>query len=327
MMVCIEDYEESLVCDIIRSIEKHGGLKYLSSVILTGSLGRDEATYGYTAAGDIILKSDVEMALIYRDAADKQAVSALIGTVAGEFEEELNLMAISEKRIRNAYNFNYSLMIPRYRTLFMFDLFNGSRTVWGRNWIGEKRIGLEKVDLYEAKRLVANRIAELVYRTDTACGTDRCGLRRQWKGKLMLAIASAYLILEGAYVSSYGGQYERLKKRRSAVDRTMGEGFFDQYEKAFIFLRKEGPECEAEDGKLREYVWFANQCFKKRSLRNPKVNCTARMAKYCAKYYQAGMPYGVFRFEDVILQTLIDGYYAGSPQLSATADVWHRVLY
>ena len=156
-------YEQKLISDIITSIEKYGGKSYLSSIILTGSFGRGEPTYSSDSEGKLFLKSDVEIALVFPKLSQKKYVEELIRNVSSEFIEDLNLMPINERRVRKACNFNFTLRVPKFKTIFIYDLFNGSKTIWGRDFIGEKTILLGDVDLYEAKRLVANRIGELTY--------------------------------------------------------------------------------------------------------------------------------------------------------------------
>ena len=318
-------YEENLIGNIIASIEKHGGKECLSSIILTGSFGRGEPTYVVEPAGGLQLKSDVEIALIFPKFSQKNAVTTLIQTVSSEFEENLNLMSINEKRVRKAYNFNFSLRVPRYKTIFTYDLFNGSKTIWGRDFIGEKKIALSNIDPYEAKRLVANRIGELVYLQDIAESDKRAYLRMQWKGKLVMSIVSAWLILEGEYVSSYHGQYESLKKSIEKVENLLGKGFFAEYEKVFEFLRENGAPYEIADDLLTSYIRNIDQYLKK--IKNPKVNSTSRLMKYVLKYMKTGGKYGIVGFENNILQALISDYGKQSKRLVTDAEIWRRVLY
>lgn len=323
----ILEYESQLIKKVVERIEASGGKECLSSIILTGSFGRGEPTYTVDASGQIHLKSDVEIALIYPDTAKKGKVDVLIDAVSKEFIEDLNLMAINEKRLRKAYNFNCSIVIPKYKTIFTYDLFNGSKTVWGHDFIGEKEMVLADVDPYEAKRLVANRIGELIYLLNTSDSSQKECLRKQWKGKLVLAIVSAWLICEGSYVSSYHGQYDRLKMKESSVTSLFGENFFCDYDKVFAFLRESGTEFVVTDDELRQYVHQINKYFKNLQIKSSKVNSVSRIAKYLVKYMKTGMDYGIVQFENKILQALIDEYSNQGNGLEKVADVWYRVLY
>ena len=320
-------YEKNLIDNINTSIKQHGGMDCLSSIILTGSFGRGEPTYIMGTNGDIQLKSDVEIALVFPNSSQKKAVEKLILSVSSEFTEELNLMAVNEKRVRKGYNFNFSFRTPKYKTIFTYDLFNGSRTIWGKDFIGEKEITLADIDPYEAKRMVANRIGELIYLQDTVDVDKKEYLRMQWKGKLILAIVSAYLICEGDYVSSYHGQYEKIKKNKECAERLIGKGFFTEYDNSFVYLRENGASYEVPDRLLISYVKNIDQYFRKKELRRPKVNSVSRLIKYTLKYVKSGMEYGIFGFENNILQSLISDFWKKSEQLSRDADVWHKVLY
>lgn len=320
-------YEKNLIKNVIASIEKHGGKECLSSIILTGSFGRGEPTYTMGDDGKPQLKSDVEIALVFPDSSKKQAIQHLIETVSSEFIEELNLMAINEKRVRKAYNFNFSLCVPKYKTIFTYDFFNGSRTIWGRDFIKENTVTISDVDPYEAKRLVANRIGELVYLQNSADDSSKDYLRKQWKGKLILAIVSAWLICEGDYVSAYHGQYQKLHGKEKEAEKTIGKGFLEEYEKVFRFLREDGSEYETPDELLVGYVKRLDQYFKQKSIRKPKVNSVSRLMKYIIKYIKTGMKYGLIGFEDNILQALINDYWNMTDKVITDADVWHKVLY
>lgn len=321
------EYENKLVQDVITSIEKHGGKDCLSSIILTGSLGRGEPTYLIDSDGGIELKSDVEIALVFPDSVKKENVKSLITVVASEFQEELNLMAISEKRVRNVYNFNFSFKIPKYKTIFTYDLFNGSKTIWGQDYIGNSNVSLDAVDIFEAKRLVANRIGELIYLQNTSSQEQRDYLKKQWKGKLMLAIASAWLICEKQYVSSYHAQYDAIIKAADDVDEMLGCSFIDEYKKVFAFLRESKETYEVPDSQLKAYVQAINTYFIKKDINVPKVNCLSRYVKYFVKYLKSGMKYGLVNFENGILQALVDEYGSNDDAVNLTALTWHNVLY
>ena len=96
----ISEYENNLISNIIKSIEKHGGKKLLSSIILTGSFGRKEPTYSIKENGLFFLKSDIEIALICQKNIYRKQINQLIKNVSAEFNEDLNLMQLSEKRVK-----------------------------------------------------------------------------------------------------------------------------------------------------------------------------------------------------------------------------------
>ena len=320
-------YEKKIIQDIIYTIVNKGGKKYLSSIILTGSFGRGEPTFEIGSDGKIQLKSDVEIALIFSKSLQKRVINNFITSITKEFEEDLNLMAINEKRIHKVFNFNFTLIEPKYKTIFTYDLFNGSKTIWGNDLIGKIKVPLESIDLYEAKRLVANRIGELIYLQSTTDTNQKKYLKMQWKGKLMLAIVSAWLICKGEYVSSYHGQFNKIMNSRREIEKQLGSGFFDEYGKTFRFLRESGEAYETSDEILKNYVHQIDILFKKLDIRKPKINSFSRLMKYRIKYLKTDMKYGLYGFENCILQSLISDYYEGNPKLYEDAKIWHIVLY
>lgn len=320
-------YQEKLIEKIIQRIEKNGGKDCLSSIILTGSFGRGEPTFVLDDEGILHLKSDIEIALVFPKASHKSKVELLIENVSNDFTEDLNLMPINEKRVKKAYNFNFSIKTPKYKTIFTYDLFNGSKTIWGIDFIEQKKVDLTEVDIYEAKRLVANRIGELVYLGNTVNPNEYDYIRKQWKGKLVLAMVSAWLICEGKYVSSYHGQYEKACKSNEKMKELFGTGFFDEYRKIFHFLREDGQAYEVDDEILCKYVKVIDEYFEKKQINVPKVNSASRVLKYSIKYIESGLKYGVKGFENNILQSLISEYWKQSENLKQTANVWHKVLY
>lgn len=319
-----EDYSKKLIDNVVLSILNHGGGDMLTSIILTGSFGRGEPTWSEDENGNAELKSDVEIALIRKPPVRQSRVVELINKVKKEYKEDLNLMSFNELRVKKAYNFNYTFTEARYKTLLTFDLFNGSRTVWGHDYLSENSVSSEDVDPFEAKRLVANRIGELVYLTHK---DKNDYVRKQWKGKLMLAIGSAWLLLNKKYVSSYYRQYDILSTDLTLAH-DMGCDFIKDYKETFHFLRDSGLEYEVTDTVLRGYVSVINNIFERNHLRGPKVTNTMRWIKYFIKYVRTGLTFGIIGFENKILSSLISQYERGDIEaLQSTANTWHNCIY
>lgn len=321
-----DKYEKKLIQNIISCIMNYGGDKYLSSIVLTGSLGRGEATYTLNSDGTIKLKSDIEIALIHSGKVKKKSITKLIKCVNNEFEEDLNLMPISEKRVKRGDNFNFTIKKPKFKTLFTYDLYNGSYTIWGTDFIAKKKIHLNDIDIYEAKRLIGNRIGELTYLTTNVKDNDEY-LQMQWKGKLILAIGTAWLICENKYVSSYKSQYNNIKDNKDEIESILGREFFKDYDMAFKFLRKNGHKFDVSQESTIKYINEINSYFINKQIKNSKVNTFSRSIKYYLKYVKTGMKFGIINFEDNILQTLIDYFCTNNSKLIDAAKVWHRVLY
>lgn len=319
-----EEYTRILLTRLVDSILRHGGERLITSIVLTGSLGREEPTWSVDSEGRVELKSDVEVSVVQKKNAKNKDVRKLIKSVKDEFSEDINLMTFNERRLKYVYNFNYSICKQRYKTLFTFDLFNGSKTIWGVDYLGNHQVTIDDVDPYEAKRIVANRIGEYAFLTHN---NKDLYLRKQWKGKIILAICSAYLLLNKKYVSSYHGQRDVLLAHPELV-RKLGEGFIHDYNCTFSFLRDGGEPFEVDDIRLRGYVKCINEEFKSFLLEKPRVNNLMRLIKYSIKYLRTGCKYGIVGFENQILSTLLDDFERGDNEsLYKAAFVWHNCIY
>lgn len=319
-----DEYGKKLISDVVASIIRNGGDQLLTSVILTGSFGREEPTWTLDEKGETVLKSDVEIALVRKESTGSDAMATLKRNVCKEFKEDLNLMTFNEKRVSQAHNYNRSFQKPRYYTLFNFDFYNASKTIWGHDYISEITISLDDVDPYEAKRIVANRIGELVYLTNQS---EDYYTRAQWKGKVMLAIGTAWLLLKKTYISNYHGQQEYLSKD-GTIEAVLGRDFIKEYNQVFSFLRESAEPYEVENAKLRGYVRQINNEFISHKLNKSKVNNVMRVVKYASKYYRTGCKFGLFNFENKILTSLISQFSEGQElQLQYSAEVWHKCIY
>lgn len=320
-----EEYISILIKRLVDSILRHGGERLISSIIMTGSFGREEPTWSIDSEGSLVLKSDVEVSVVQNNFVKNRDIRELIMIVRNEFTEDINLMSFRERRLRHASNFNYSICKQRYKTLFTFDLYNGSKTIWGIDYLGNHRIAIDDVDPYEAKRLVANRIGEYAYLTQN--NSNDIYLKKQWKGKIVLAICSACLLLNKKYVSSYHGQRE-VFLAHPELAQNLGDSFIQDYKCTFSFLRDGGELFEVDDNNLREYVKNINQEFKAAQLETPRVNNLMRLIKYSIKYLKTGCKYGIAGFENKILSSLLDDYVSGDmDSLNKTARIWHNCIY
>lgn len=318
-----KEYEASLIKNILDSVLKNGGADCLSSVILTGSFGRGEPTYQQDS-GAYLLKSDVEVALAYKGRKAKAKVKALISKATSDFAEDLNLMPVSCRRIRKIHNFNYTFITPRRKTLFTYDLYNGSRTIWGKDFISKPSVALKELDLYEVKRIVANRIGEFVYLSGL-CSDEY--LLMQWKGKILLAIGTAWLILRGKYASSYTAQKNEVCQSHMEAAALFGDSFPADYCSVFAFLREGQDAYSIPDERLRYYVAVLSALFSAYKIKKCKAGSLSRFVKRLIKNFRSGMKFGIYRFENTILQGLIDSFITGSDDKAEYAGAWRKVLY
>lgn len=314
-----KEYEIDLFQRILSVMKTHGLTEIAESVILTGSFGRDEATY----TGDeenVELKSDIEIAIVYKSG--KKRALAFIESVTKCFDEELNCMPLSKKRIQRGDNFNYTLFSQKKKSLFMYDLMNGSKTLWGHEYLTHGKIILSQVDLYEAKRLIANRIGELIFvQQNHPEDADR------WKAKLVTAIGTAYLLLNGGYHPSYRKQMEELKRYCAQGKRVISNEFIQYYYQAFSFLRENGAVFNIEGHLLRNFVEKAVEMFQQNHIDRPKINCLSRKLKYGIRYLRCGGRGNLFQIEENIINTLLCVFTEDSGDIQRVAALWHEVLY
>lgn len=322
----VDKYTCDLIKKIVSKVTDHPNSCCVSAIIVTGSFGRNEATFERDKNGYLTLKSDVEVALVYNKFKERRKVAQLMKEVENCFSEMIEFMPFQKQRIIKAQNNNYALIEPKYKSLFTYDIYNGSYTAWGTDYLRLKKISLEQVDLFEAKKIVGNRIGELICFLNKGSNMYDDNYKRYWKAKLMLAIVSAYLLCTNAYISSYQGQYDRIMQQREVISSTFGKEFLLDYKKSFIYLRKNGTLYDVSDEKLRNYVAIINEIFQKKGITNSKINCFSKRIRRWAHYLKCGSNYG-FNFENNLYQNMINGYIENTDYLQKLANDWKNVLY
>jgi hypothetical protein len=316
-------YVDDLIKRIVNKINQYPERKCLVSVVLTGSLGRDEGTFHISSDDSkLILDSDVELALIYRRGRKKLAKEIKRKLIA-DFNEEMNPMVISELRVKKGYNFNYSFSKPQKSSIFMYDLYNGSKTIWGAELLNKEVIPYDK---YESKRIIANRIGELIYleSNEKVNGTQ---IITQWEGKLLLAIGSAFCILEDAYRSKYKAQRDYIMANKNRAKEAFGENFVEDYDKTYLFLREGGQSFKIQREKLIEYVALANIFMEKRKIFTPKINSVSRRLKYLIACIKSKSKFNPFTCEQDIIESLIFDFIVDNKEIVITAQAWKNILY
>lgn len=322
MDLLTSSYMDRLIHRITEKINAHDK-NGLVSVILSGSLGRDEGTFHVDPqTSALILDSDVELALVYKFGKKKQA-EKIRNILISDFEEDMNPMVISAARVKCGYNFNYSVFPPKRSSIFMYDLYHGSRTIWGKDLLDKK---VQPYDPYEAKRIVANRIGELTFLETNGDGCSET-LKKQWEGKVLLALGSAYCILENAYVSQYKGQKNFIVENKTKADKVMGDGFAQNYELAYLYLREGHPCSDISRETLRAYVKNAKSYFEDHMLVSPKINSLSRSMKYAFSCVKSGIKMNPLTCEALIIESLIDDFILGDSRIVKTAKNWKNVLY
>ena len=313
-----QEYEKQLISRVLAELERFGLKSCAVSVILTGSFGRGEETIDFSDGG-AVLRSDVEIAVVFRRGR-KSETEKMIAEVVPLFDEELNLMTISERRVRKRHNFNYTVFEPKYKTIFTYDLYSGSKTIWGEDIIAKSEISAASIDKYEAWRLIANRIGEM------CMAEDMGGECVRWRCKLLLADITAYLLVRGYYTPSFVKQKKEVLARRAELESVFGENIIRDYTKTVEFLREGGGQFDISEEILRNYTAAAAKYVENCGAKKPKVNCLMRKIKYFCKQLKNGFVY----FGDAethILQNLVEKYVKKDKSIAKTAELWHNIIY
>lgn len=322
----VNKYISDLIQEIVSKVTAHPNAGCVSSIIVTGSFGRNEPTFEKDENDYLTLKSDIEVALVYDKFKDKKKVLQLMQETENYFSELIEFLPFQKQRIVKAENHNFAIIEPKYKSLFTYDIFNGSYTAWGTDYLRLKQISLDQVDPFEAKRIVGNRIGELMCFLNRGSDQYDDNYKRLWKAKVMLAIVSAYLLCNRAYVSSYHGQHDRIMQQRKAVVSQFGEKFLVDYENAFSYLRENGDLCEISNENLRKYVAGINTIFQKKGITKSRINCLSKQLRSWIHYLKCGSNYG-FNFENNLYQNLINAYIENADCVQSFANDWRKVLY
>lgn len=320
-MGIIDNYMKNLITNIIKAVDNSPEKVGIESVILTGSLGRDEGTFHFDENNNLILDSDIEIALVYKKGCKEQA-KILKSHLIETFKEEMNPMTISLSRVKNKYNFNYSIVKPKYSSIFMYDLYNGSKTIWGTDLLKEKDV---KYDKYEAKRVVANRIGELTYLKHIEKASDK--QITQWEAKLLLAIGTAYCIVKDKYKSKYRDQYNLIHSDSSDIKINIGSKFVDDYTQAYMYLRMGNDTYNVPSERLHLYVENINKLFVKLEYKKPKINSVSRKLKYIISCIHKGKSLNPLNCEVKILNNLIKYFINNDDKVIKYSEYWKNIVY
>jgi predicted nucleotidyltransferase len=182
----------------------------LRAVVLTGSLARDEATF-IGRSGALELLGDADFLLVYEpgvpdlDAATEEALSRSI---------EKSLLRLGIRGTVHAH-----AVFPKYfralrPTIFSYELKRCGRVVWGDARVLESIPDFSAADISreDAWRLLCNRIVEhLAFVGDLSNVQAELNPQLHYATvKLVLDMATSYLVFAGQYVPGYRARSERL---------------------------------------------------------------------------------------------------------------------
>lgn len=325
MEIDIRSENQKLLDSIVNKIRETGLIKHVDSIIISGSFGRNEPTY-HIENGQIIYESDMEMILVYNNWFNLFNIKKQSDEIKKCFPElDLELIPISASRLDKVRNHNYSLFTPAKKTLFTFDFYDGSRTIYGKEHLKNK-VKIEDVDNFEGKRIIANRVAELVYIRNHNGSLEE---QNRWLAKIVLSLGTAFLIETREYKSSYHNQLEAIGMSKS-VSTAFDNEFINIYIKAFDYLRegKKTTSFIAYEPSIKEYVGIAYEYYKKNKV-NKSMTSTAYiltreailLLKYDKRFFRC-----VFNPKELILDNVIHSYIEDKSNMAKWAEMWKKVL-
>lgn len=321
-----DEYTKDLIQEIVEKIISDQASKYILAIIVTGSFGRNEPMYERNPEGSLYLRSDIEIGLVYSNYYHVKDIYQLIDRVEKDTPEALELLLFQERRMRCVQNYNYSVGVPKKKTLFTYDVFNSAYTVWGKDYLKESEVCLNEVDMYEAKKIVANRIAEYCCFMHRGLDVSLEDYQVQWKAKILIAIGTAWLICIGKYKSSYADQYKIIASlKREAMDLFEGD-FWEDYSNAYQYLRKGGSIYNISDVHLRHYAKKINMVFNEMHLTKSRCKSLSKNIRMWKRFLSHGLKYGI-GFEDKIYQLIIDYYIDDNPAIQRLSKDWFNILY
>lgn len=316
---------EKLLGNIVKNITEDKLGKYISAIIISGSFGRGEPTYRIEN-GNIVYESDMEMVLVYTNWVNLFRIKKFSKEIINRFPQfELELIPISASRLTHVRNHNYSLLRPKKITLFTYDFYNGSRTIWGREYLNHT-VTIEKIDSFEGKRIIANRVAELVY-VRSQHGTIE--EQHRWLAKTILALGTAYLIEKKIYKSAYHEQEETLNSCELSLSAS-GRDFLILYKKAYQYLREGVMENSffPYENHIKKYIKQAYDYYSARGVHSSHTNCAyiiIREAMLLLKYDHKDWKY-IFNPKELILNNMLISYASNSDESEKWAQLWKNVL-
>jgi hypothetical protein len=217
--------EKALICELAARACREAFGSGLTSLVLTGSLARDEATFARMEAG-VVLRGDAEFVLLFdgrTSLPSGQRVAALERAIEAELEEHALTAAIG----LHPCQAKYLQSLPPH--ISAYELRACGRVVWGDAGAPSLVPAFTCADIprEDAFRILCNRLVELLW--PLSC-LDRPGRPpsselRYRTTKLYLDMATSFLVFAGEYVPTYQGRAESLEKLARGESRLGGAPF------------------------------------------------------------------------------------------------------
>jgi hypothetical protein len=194
----------------------------LKSLVLTGSLARDEATFSKEGADSWSVLGDAEFLLIFKESAPLPSRASL-ETVRRHVERLLRNRSLTcQIGLSAAHPAYLSKLRPH---IYAYELRELGRALWGDAEILSliPEFSPSEIPLEDAWRLLCNRMIEQLAGVERlATGSSALDPQVHYRTvKLYLAMATSFLLFSGYYAPTYREGSERLLKL--AINRREGE--------------------------------------------------------------------------------------------------------
>ena len=184
----------------------------LEAILLTGSMGRREASFDFKE-GRCKCLGDAEFMVVFKQKSELPS-SLQVQQVRESIESKLVLSAIHCAVDLSPINRDYLQKLPPH--VFSYELKHGSTIVWGNTEILDVIPNFSVTDLSkeDAWRLLCNRLLELFECADElTSGNEIISEQLEYKvAKLYLDMATSLLVFEGSYAPSYQLRREQLQQ-------------------------------------------------------------------------------------------------------------------
>jgi len=197
------------IADEVRVVLGDASQLHLRAIVLTGSLARDEGTWSWKS-GRVRVVGDAEFIVVLKDGASFPPNKRLTG-LRRDIEARLRAhgidVEIGVSPVRPAY---FKSLRPH---IFAYELLEHGKVIWGDTRVLDlaTRFPASDIPLEDAFYLLVNRLIELL---EAVCEADHIDplteSARYRAAKLLLDMATSFLVFQRQYESTYRGRAARL---------------------------------------------------------------------------------------------------------------------
>ncbi len=197
------------IAEAVRAVLGHVYKLRLRAIVLTGSLARDEGTWS-CYKGWVRLIGDAEFLIVFDDGASFPS-SERLPELKREIETRLRANAIDAEIGLSPVRPGYLRSLRPH--IFAYELLEHGKVIWGDTRVLDlaPRFSASDIPLEDAFHLLMNRLIELL---EAVCEADQIEplteTARYRAAKLLLDMATSFLVFQRQYESTYLGRAARL---------------------------------------------------------------------------------------------------------------------